>query len=355
MSLLGLPPLRPHFDAAVRDVSARDPELRVQAAERLGDATPTETPRAVVALRAMLKDVHPRVRCAAAAACAHLGSTALDGDLAALVDDPDPTVREISVVSLSRIGGEIAVAAVREALSSEHPETRFQAVVSFVELCPDDVSPLAPLVRDEDPMVRANTATALSDSAALDADALLRQCLIDHNPQVRRRAAVALALRGDARGYDDVLASLDDAELVLDALNALGALADPRATEPIAHKAIGLFVPLVVKAAAGSTLLRLGDPRGVDLLRGVLRAWRSDGRSFAVELIGSFQFKALIPELVTLASRPRGTDRAALARALAAFGAPGEEVKNALEVLANGGGEAAEIAREALLATEKAR
>jgi len=355
MPLLGLPPLRPNFDAAVRDVAARDPDLRVQAAERLGDASPTETPRAVVALRAMLKDVHPRVRCAAAAACAHLGSTALDGELAALIEDADPTVREISVVSLSRIGGATAVAAVRNALSSEHPETRFQAVVSFVELCPDDVSPLAPLVRDEDPMVRANTATALADSAALDADSLLRQCLIDHNPQVRRRAAVALALRGDARGYDEVLASLDDEELVLDALDALGALADPRATEPVAHKAIGIFVPLAVKAAAGSTLLRLGDPRGVELLRGVLRAWRSDGRSFAVELIGSFKLEALIPDLIALISRPRGTDRATLARALAAFGPSPLEVKSALETLAKGGDEAGQIAREALWTTENAR
>ena len=326
----------------------------MQAAERLGDASPTETPRAVVALRAMLKDVHPRVRCAAAAACAHLGSTALDADLAALIDDPDPSVREISVVSLARIGGEIAVTAVRDALSSEHPETRFQAVVSFVELCPDDVSPLAPLVRDEDPRVRANTATALADSAALDAESLLRQCLVDHNPQVRRRAAVALALRGDARGYDDVLAALNDGELVLDALDALGALADPHASEAIGHKAIGLFVPLVVKAAAGSALSRLGDPRGVDLLRGVLKAWRSDGRSFAVELIGRFKLEPLVPDLIALVSRPRGTDRTTLARALAAFGASAPDVRNALEALVNGGDEAGQIAREALLAKERA-
>jgi hypothetical protein len=53
-------------------------------------------------------------------------------------------------------------------------------------------------------------------------------------------------------------------------------------------------------------------------LREVLRAWRDDGRSFAVEVVGELRVHELRPELDRLLLRPRGVDpeqvHAALAR-----------------------------------------
>jgi hypothetical protein len=81
----------------------------------------------------------------------------------------------------------------------------------------------------------------------------------------------------------------------------------------------GFFAPLVQKAAAGAALASLGDARGIPLLRAALRAFRGDGRSFAVEQVGRLRLDALLPELLELARRPRGVDPAVLVEALRAF------------------------------------
>lgn len=355
MPLLGLPPLRPNFDAAERDVAAKNPAMRVQAAERLGDATDEERSRAIRALKTMLGDPHPQVRCAAIEAVCRLEAPALHGDVIALVEDVDPTVREIAVASLERLGGETAIAAARDALKSPHPETRFQAALSFVELCPDDAAPLAELVRDEDPMVRINAAQALGQSHDPAATALLLQSLADHNRDVRRRAAIALAQRGDDRGGADLISALDDDELILEALDALGAIGMKSAADVIAGKSTGLFQPLMVRAAAGAALARIGDPRGVTVLRRVLNAWRPDGRNLVVEVAGNVGIADLVPDLLRLIDHRRGTDRPTLARALAQLASLSPGALEGLETLAAEPSEAGEIARKALKTHDTAR
>lgn len=348
MSLLGLPPLRPNFDAAVRDVAAKNPAMRIQAAERLGDATDEERALVATPLRTMLADRDARVRAAAIEACGRVQSSELVGEVIARINDADPLVREVAVVALARLGGVAATAAVRDALTSEHAETRFQAAMSYVELCPDDAEPLRPLIHDEDPMVRIHTVQALVSSADPLAATLLAECWGDHNPQVRRRVAIAFAGRGDGRGLNDVLLALNDAELVFDALDALGHLGDKSAGDAIAHLAAGLLQPLVVKATAGAALARLGDPRGVEVLRRVLRAWRADGRSVAVEFVGNLRLRPLLPELTRLVEAPRGTDLPTLARALAAFGRDDPGAVEPLRRMAGCDTEAGAIARLAL-------
>jgi len=348
MSLLGLPPLRPNFDAAVRDVSAKNAAMRIQAAERLGDATDEERERAIGALRLMLADRDARVRAAAAEACGRLRSHELVETLIALTDDADPLVREVTVVGLGRIGGAAAMTAVRNALNSEHPETRFQAALSYVELCPNDSEPLQPLTSDEDPMVRVNVTQALALCDDPLSTALLAQCLQDHNPQVRQRAAIELANRRDDRGFQDVVAALQQGELVLDAIDALGILGNRQAADPIAAHTTGLLRSLPVKAAAGGALARLGDPRGVALLRDVLTAWRSDGRNLAVEIVGDLKLNELLPELAQLAHAPRGTDPLTLANALSALDRGNATTISALTRLAEHGGEVAAIACSAI-------
>lgn len=348
MPLLGLPPLRPNFEAAVRDVTAKSPDLRAQAAERLGEANDEQRSRAVVALRVMLGDADPRVRVAALEACGRLGSVDVVEAMSARLEDPDATVREIVVVALAQIGGAAVIKAIRDALHSEHAEIRFQAVRSYVDLCPGDANALRPLIRDEDPMVRINASQALGDSDADEASELLGVCLDDHNPLVRRRAAVALARRGDPRGFRDCVHALQEDELVLDALDALGTLGNREAIEAIAGRTVGLLQPLAIKAAAARALVRLGDPRGVDVLRQVLTAWRSDARSFAVEIVGELGLHPLVPVLARLVRTPRGTDAPTLAKALALLSTTDPDAEAALFELRDQGAETAEIVKNAV-------
>ena len=72
------------------------------------------------------------------------------------------------------------------------------------------------------------------------------------------------------------------------------------AREPLAATAGRLFTPLLTKAAAGAALIRLGDPRGEDALRAVLRAFRPDGRPYAVLQVMQLKLAALRPELEAL-------------------------------------------------------
>ena len=86
------------------------------------------------------------------------------------------------------------------ALRSPHPEVRFQAPLSYLEACAEpQLSALTPLMRDEDPKVRANTARCLAQFGD-DARAELRRALADADAGVRAEAALALARAGRRAG-----------------------------------------------------------------------------------------------------------------------------------------------------------
>ena len=118
----------------------------------------------------------------------------------------------------------------------------------------------------------------------------------------------------------DAIARVHDRRVV-EAAEALGNLGVEAAREPLAATAGRLFTPLLTKAAAGAALIRLGDPRGEDALRAVLRAFRPDGRPYAVLQVMQLKLAALRPELEALLERPRGVDRVLLRDALAALSA----------------------------------
>jgi hypothetical protein len=124
---------------------------------------------------------------------------------------------------------------------------------------------------------------------------------------------------GDSRGVPALIEDL--ARGSFEAAEALGTLGVEAAREPLAATAARLFTPLLTKAAAGAALIRLGDPRGEDALRGVLRAFRPDGRPYAVVQVMQLKLAALRPELEELLVRPRGVDKVLLRDALAALSA----------------------------------
>jgi HEAT repeat protein len=317
-----LPPLPPTFEAALRDVTARKPELRIAAAQRLAEPEPEARERALDGLAALADDPDPRVRASAVRSMTQLAEPTLLPELCDKLEDPDGGVRELAVVALEALDDPAALSALEQALGSTHPEVRFQAVVACVQREPRrDPAQVRALFDDPDPRVRSNAARAYARLQPAPPIEPLLVPLDDEFGEVRYEAALALVRLGSTAGVEIVLDALYDSERALDALDALGGLGGPAELDmlaPIRHLTLSVLRPLVVKVAAARALLRLGDPHGVRALREVLRAWRNDGRSFAVEVVGELGLSELRPELERLLDRPRGVDpqqvRAALDR-----------------------------------------
>ena len=149
-------------------------------------------------------------------------------------------------------------------------------------------------------------------------------------------------------GYSALIEALDDKERVFEAAWALGELKIEEAREPLFKVAQSVLKPLATKAAAAAALVRLGDRRGVPLLRSVLRAFRSDARSYAVELVGELGLSVLADDVAALAIRPRGADPVVVAKALGKLAAESPRAREALSAMAKRDDEAGQAAREVL-------
>ena len=317
MGLL-FPPLRPSFDAALRDAKSKNPRARTAAAEALSSPPIGRGGEAKEALRPLVHDTDPSVRGAAMASLGGLKDEGAIDEIVGAFEDADPVVRQVALIAAADIGDARAVPAVRRMLRSDRPEVRFQAIATLVTLEPEQaVSDLERMTGDDDLEVRAHLADALSALEEPRAAAPLAELLGDANKAVRQAAAIGLARIGDARGVGALVTALDDKERCFEAAWALGELRAEEATEPLARVAGSFFKPLATKAAAGAALVRLGDPRGEVTLRAVLDAFRSDARSYAVQLVGELRLTALAPEIAALVHRPRGADLVVVAEALA--------------------------------------
>jgi HEAT repeat protein len=342
-----LPPLRPHFDAALRDASSRNARARALAAEALGDAPDERADEAKIALRTLADDTSRDVRAAALSSLGRLRDRGALELVLARFDDGDATVRQVAVMAAGEIGDPRAMHALRAALRDPRPELRFQAVASLATLAPDDaVSALAERVDDEDPEVRAHLADALGALERPEAAAPLARLLKDTVPAVRQGAAIGLARLGDARGVPELVQTLEDKDRCFEAAWALGELRAEAAREPLARIAQSFLRPLATKAAAAAALVRLDDPRGTEVLRAVLRAFRSDARSYAVQLVGELRLTALVDDVAALVDRPRGADPVVVAEALGKLAEQDGTARSALERLARQGSDAGRVAVE---------
>ena len=333
--MFGLPPLPPHFHAALRDVDAKRPESRMAAAERLGRAEGEERDAAIDGLARLAKDSHAGVRATAMAALGLLADERRLEIVLAGLDDAFPEVREFAALALGQIGGARAREALRGALRHAGPEVRFHAVTGLAELDPEHAgSDLSPLLDDADHDVRAQVVVALASLDAPHLSGHLARGLSDPAWGVQLEAALALAARKDTRGEPVLLVALARRERIPEVTQALARLASQAAREPLAALATAWLTPPAVRASAGAALTRLGDPRGVPALRRVLHGLRSDARSYAVELTRDLDASELGGDLARLAERPRGTDLLTLVDALGHHAPRSAPARSALERLA---------------------
>ena len=328
-----LPPLPPNFDAALRDVEARDGKFRLAAALRLANAPEGREGEACRGLIALANDTLGPIRAAALNGLESLGEP---GGLAVAkrrMDDGHDAARQAALRAAAALDPD-ALHWLPEMARDRRPEMRAQAVLAVAELAGGEVATpvLTEALADEDASVRGAAAVAVGELGLDDLDDALADLLADR-ADVAFAAACALAQIGDARGEPVLVAALPDRDAALDAAEALGEIATEAGLEALARTAQRAFAPLLLRAAAGAALARRGDARGEPALGRVLEAWRADGRDYAVHAVGELRLEGLVPALIRLTKRLRGADPRVLAGALERFAEDHEDALRALGVL----------------------
>ncbi len=263
-------------------------DVRLEAIRELGVLS---DPVVIPFLTAALRDPDFRVRRDAAGALAQHGPDAAPAaeELARLLYDPSPFVRDRALVALTAIGSPRATEAVLAFLAVVDPGARDQVLVALGQLGSESVvDAVAPYAEDPDPFVRRAAIEALAGCGARGARTL-RRLLDASEPSTRCRAAVALGLAGQSED-----------------LERLRPMADQ---DPDPH----------VRACAIGALGRLGDREAVDRLAVILGDPESPANGTAADalaLVGSTQAAAVLVDAL-----PRfGYDDNPALRALIALG-----------------------------------
>ena len=321
-----LPPLEPHFEAALRDVHARTTEARTAAAKRLGKPEQGRQLDAERGLLMLLEDPQTVVRGAALRSLRDIGSEATHGPVLARIEDPDPLIRELAVIALANIEHPHRASALLQALARPEPEVRFQALGACAELCPEDaIAEILTATRDPDVSIREAATRALGCVRAEDGrvNSRLRALLEDSKPGVRLEAALVLAKAAEPAAVPHLTAALAGPTTRLDALDGLShyTLAEARAAVYTLGRRV-LISPLY-NAAAGRALLLMGDRnRAIECLRDALVALRREGRNLALETIRDFRVSELAGEVRRLERRARGADPALVVETATRIAAP---------------------------------
>ncbi len=251
-------------------------------------------------------------------------------------DDRDMGARQAAVQSAARVAPEEAKQAIVALLEDLRPDMRFQAVVELARL---RVSPelIAAKLSDGDPEVRAVTARSLAALGARSHCDDIARLLDDSSSATRVEATLALAALGDRGAIEPLRHHLMHRDTMFEAASALGELQATEATEELAALASRTFLSPIIKAAAAGALVRLGDRRGTETLRAILRSWRIEARSFAIVLAGELELVELADDLVALLQSRRRFDRSAMKATLTRLAPQSVTATKALESLAEFG------------------
>ncbi len=331
-------PLPPTYEAALRDVHAKDAKMRALAAARLGspsDASDeTRRERAVLGLVQLADDENERVRVLALVSIGRLADPRALPIVLARFSDAEGSVREAAVMAAGEIGGDEAREALARALRDERPDVRFQALAAYAAVAGEDArAAISVALGDPDPLVRVSAIESLSTlGPSADACTRIARALRDPDPRVADEAAIALGQLGDRRATPR-LVSLIAGPRGFEAMSALGDLRASEAADALDRIASALLKPLLVKAAAAAALIRVGDPRGRERLRAVFDARRGDARTFCVEIIGELRLAEYGRDVVKLLERPRGAEHAAIVRTLARLSGVSAEADRAFAAL----------------------
>lgn len=327
----------------MRDAAHSKPRVRLSAIADLARFAETdEREQCVPPLLALLcDDVDTDVRAAAALALADI--QAVEG-LEALLDAADhgpPRVRQMALVAIGELaepGDEAAVRRVREALGSDAPALRFQALVAAGRLLgeKDLLACLSAGLSDVEARVRYVACRIAEErffGAARPSEALhsledrFQALLSDPDRDVALVAAVLLGRRGSERAR----------ALVVEALNRRRGFSQPEdeqaAIEMCADLRLDAARPGLRARAFGGVLggasplgfqalvalARLGDAQAHEQIVRGLSSFRRTVRAQSVAAAGQARLQAARPRLLEMRRDKRSADLRAVAEALEAL------------------------------------
>lgn len=322
-----IPPLAPTFDAALRDVRADRPSFREAAAARLADPPSERRDEAIEGLLRLADDAHGGVRAVAFESLGELGTARAKGPALDAFEDEYPPARQAAVLAYGRIDPEGADSVIAPLLDDPRPDVRFSAVWTLSHLGGVNSPSIARALRDEDAEVRLLSVQCLEDLDARSHVDEIAELLSDPEESVRFGAAVALATLGDERGADALRRSLTHPARGFHAAVGLGDLGDEASHEALLRLARHPLRSPILRAAAARGLVKLGDSRGTEVLRKLIRSWRIEARQYAIQLAGELELTDLVPDLVRGYRKGRDRERAVYETALERLASTSSEAR----------------------------
>jgi hypothetical protein len=339
--MFGLSPLPRTLGAALRDVGHERPHVRHSALRdlvRLASGADGRAQALSALERVLASDPLPGLRAEAAVGLADADAVESVRALSAALDDAQPGVRQMAMLAFGELatpGDAGHVERARALLGASDAPTRFQALIAFVRLCPDDAErAFMTALADDDGEVRAMSLRLMDTRYAEELApahllARARSALGDPMPAVRATAALFLAPRGE-RAADGVLFGIIDGSVPTpDAADIVAAI-EVAATERLEGSRAGLryraFGAFGVRSDpigwhALVALATLGDERArAAILRG-LSAWTRHARTmsaFAAGRAGLLEARARID---AFRGRPARADQDVVNDALATLDA----------------------------------
>lgn len=336
------PPLPRTLDAALRDLGAAKPGVRIESLRDLTRHADASRGQVVSALEGALRDPTKEVRAAAATALADVEAREATVALIAAAADPEVLVRQMAIAALGEIGDPAATPTLRAAMEDPAPEVRFQAVIAYpraVATREEAVQVLLKATRDEDALVchiALRMAEELTDDGrAADERVLVRgRALLRHETPLLRVASAILLARSarDAARADRAVCEVLTAVVLRELITPDGE--DEAASVELAGE-LGLVAakPGLSRRAFGGLLLRrdrfawharvslaqLGDERARREIMAELGSWDRDRRTLAIAAAGKARMAEARGPIAALRGDALRADPHAVEEALAAL------------------------------------
>lgn len=296
-------------DALVAALRHADGEVRRIAAASLGR---TGSRRALAPLIGMLGG-DPEETIVAAAALGAIGDAGAADALVAVLDAPEPSVRQAAVAALNSIAPADLDRRIVALLADESPRRRESAArIAGYFGTPVFLEPMLALCADEDPVVRRAALEHLAFFEDPRAAATVRDALGASDASTRAAAARALAHLDEAAGRSMLPRALDDADMWVRYFAARSAARYSRVDAPVIDRLERLasadMVP-PVRVAAIEALGALDVATAGPLLERLAATAESEVALAAIGALGVLRNAAGAPALLRLADALSGERR----------------------------------------------